>query len=98
MLEDEITLSELFKSMKLMPNNKSPGEDGIPIELYKTYFNIIGQDMLEVFRIGLDNRELSYSQYLAVITLLYKKGAREDIRNWRPISLLKFYQKYWLSD
>ena len=42
MLENEITLTELFKSMKLMPNNKSPGEDGIPIELYKTYFSIIG--------------------------------------------------------
>ena len=87
-LEEEITLPELFKSLKLMPNNKSPGEDGIPIELYKTYFNIMGQDMLDVFRVGLDNRELSYSQYLAVITLLYKKGTREDIRNWRPISLL----------
>ena len=87
-LEDEITLVELFKALKLMPNNKSPGEDGIPIELYKVYFNIIGQDMLEVFQYGLERQELAYSQYLAVITLLYKKGTREDIRNWRPISLL----------
>ena len=44
--------------------------------------------MLEVFECGLNNRELAYSQYLSVVSLLYKKGKREDIRNWRPISLL----------
>ena len=71
-----------------MKNNKSPGEDGITIEFYKTYFNIIGEDLLEVFKCGLNNRELAYSQYLSVVSLLYKKGQREDIRNWRPISLL----------
>ena len=87
-LEKEITLEDIGSAMKLMKNNKSPGEDGITIEFYKTYFSIIGEDMLEVFQCGLNNRELAYSQYLAVISLLYKKGQREDIRNWRPISLL----------
>ena len=87
-LEKEFTLDDIGKAIKLMKNNKSPGEDGITIEFYKTYFNIIGSDLLEVFKCGLNNRELAYSQYLSVVSLLYKKGQREDIRNWRPISLL----------
>ena len=33
------------------------------------------------------SQELPYSQYLALIVLLYKKGIRELITNWRPISL-----------
>ena len=36
----------------------------------------------------LGSNTLAPSQYRAMITLLYKKGEREDIANWRPISLL----------
>ena len=71
-----------------MPGNKSPGQDGITIEFYKLYWDLIGNDLYEVLQHGLIQGELSYSQYLALITLLYKKGPREDIANWRPISLL----------
>ena len=42
---------------------------------------------LEVFLGSHQCNELPYSQYLALIILLYKKGVRENIRNWRPISL-----------
>jgi hypothetical protein len=33
-------------------------------------------------------KELTPSQYKGVLTLLYKSGEREDIRNWRPLTLL----------
>ena len=52
------------------------------------YWPVVGTDLLEVFRKGLDDSRLAYSQYLAVIKLLYKKGPREETKNWRPISLL----------
>ena len=87
-LERLITKDEIANAIKKMPNNKSPGEDGIIIEFYKMFWDLIGDDIHEVFLFGLENEELSYSQYLAVIVLLYKKGARENIKNWRPISLL----------
>ena len=87
-LERDISIEEIGKAIKKMPNNKAPGEDGIIIEFYKLFFNLIGEDLLEVFRFGLEQEELAYSQYLALIILLYKKGPRENIKNWRPISLL----------
>ena len=71
-----------------MKSNKSPGQDGICVEFYKVYWNDVKNDVLEVFVHGLNNKLLAYSQYMAVIIkLLYKKGNRQDIRNWRPLSL-----------
>ena len=88
MMDEDLSNDEILKALKKMPNNKSPGPDGIITEFYKMFWNLIGEDLCEILRIGLEDEELSYSQYLAVITLLYKKGNRADIKNWRPISLL----------
>ena len=36
----------------------------------------------------LDSEKLPHSQSKGILTLLYKKGEREDIKNWRPLTLL----------
>ena len=43
---------------------------------------------LEVIQDIYTSEKMTFTQYQATIYLLYKKGVREDIRNWRPISLL----------
>lgn len=88
MLDKDLSLSEMHSAISKMNNNKSPGPDGIIVEFYKLFFKSIGESLLDVFKYGFENRSLPYSQYLAVIVLLYKKGNREDLKNWRPISLL----------
>ena len=87
-LEKEIKKEEIFKAIKKMPGNKSPGQDGLIIEFYRLFWDLIGDDLLEVYLSGLNKKELSYSQYLSLIVLLYKQGPRENLKNWRPISLL----------
>ena len=87
-LEEDITIAESSKALQKMNNNKSPGQDGICVEFYKLYWNNIKYDFYEVVQQGLENYQLSHSYYLAIIKLLYKKGCRTDIINWRPISLL----------
>ena len=87
-LDKELSLNELYQSMSKMKLNKSPGPDGIPVEFYKKYWSSVGTDLHEVLVTSYSDDELPYTQYLALITLLYKKGARENIKNWRPISLL----------
>ena len=72
-LECPITETELWKCIKQLKKNKSPGEDGIISELIKEI---------------LDSEKLSHSQSKGILTLLYKKGEREDIKNWRPLTLL----------
>ena len=65
-----------------MDNNKSPGLDGLPAEFYKELFDIIADDLLEVFNSFL-SRKMTASQRTGLMTLLYKKGDRTDLKNWR---------------
>ena len=75
--------------MDSFQTNKSPGNDGIPIEFYKRCWNLISQPFLESVSESFEKGEMSNSQKQAVITLIEKKGKdRCLIENWRPISLL----------
>ena len=64
-----------------MKTNKSPGPDGITPKFYKLYWEKINGVFSEVVHDIYDKDELSYTQYQAIITLLYKKGMRENITN-----------------
>ena len=86
--EKDVSSEEIFKMIKQLKPNKSPADDGIISEFYKTYWYLIKRELTDVIKYSLENDTLSITQYNAIITLLYKKGNREDISNWRPISVL----------
>ena len=88
MLDEAITFTELSNALKKMKNNKSPGPDGIITEFYKMYWREIGKDLHDIVVHSFRIKELPKTQYLALIKLLFKKGNRDDLKNWRPISLL----------
>ena len=72
-----------------MENSKSPGVDGIPVEFYKTHFELIKHDLLDLFNsILFQNEKIPTSMTRAVITLIPKNDKKEFLKNWRPISLL----------
>ena len=43
---------------------------------------------MELLKYEFDSFTLTNSQHRGILTLLYKKGEREDIRNWRPLTML----------
>ena len=70
-------------------NSKSPGVDGIAIEFYKTHFELIKDDVLDLFNsILFRNEKIPTSMTRAIITLIPKNDEKEFLKNWRPISLL----------
>lgn len=86
--EGEISLEEL-ECFKQFQNNKSPGNDGLPIEFYKTCWNLINGSFMECIQESFKYGEMSSSQRKAVITLIEKQGNdRTLIENWRPVSLI----------
>ncbi|CAG2188175.1 unnamed protein product [Mytilus edulis] len=84
-----ITQDECLKLLKEFKNNKSPGVDGIGKSFYLKFWNIIGEDMVEVLNNVYLNGELTETMKTGLISLIYKnKGNRKDMKQWRPISLL----------
>jgi hypothetical protein len=73
-LEKDLTINEIKKIIFSMKQYKSPGLDGIINEFYQIYWDTIKEDLYEVL--------------LEMLTLLNKGGDRDNIRNWRPITLL----------
>lgn len=86
--EGLLTEAECWNSLKGMNNNKSPGSDGLTVEFYKCFWSEIKDLVLESLNTGFCNGELSWSQKQSVLTLMYKKGPKTRLGNWRPISLL----------
>ena len=87
--EGQITIDECKSILETFQNNKSPGNDGIPIEFYKKCWNFICEPFINCMNESFVKEELSNSQKQAVITLIEKQGKdRTLIENWRPISLV----------
>ena len=87
--EGKLTVEECFKSLQSFKENKSPGNDGLTIKFYKTFWGVLGNRLVESLNCAFDYGELSNSQKQAIITLIEKKGKdRRHISSWRPISLI----------
>ena len=87
--EGDFTLEECRQAITDMETGKSPGPDGLPSEFYKKFFDIFGKAFLIMINSSFKENTLPESFSLGYITLLCKNPAEaENIKNWRPISLL----------
>ena len=84
---------EIRQAISTLENNKSPGNDGITAEFYKTFTTLLQEDLKELFEDISVTGRMQESMRQAVINCIYKKGKTEDITNWRPISLLNYDYK-----
>ncbi|KAL7866182.1 hypothetical protein SRHO_G00114290 [Serrasalmus rhombeus] len=87
-IERQLSLVELSDALRSMECGKAPGIDGLPVEYYKSFGPVIGEDLLEVLNDSLAKGRLPSSCRRAVLTLLPKKGDLHELKNWRPVSLL----------
>ena len=87
--EGKLSGAECKEIIKTFDDGKTPGNDGLPIEFYKTFWTDIGENLVDCMNHSFEKGEMSPSQRQAIITLIDKKGKdREFLENWRPISLV----------
>ncbi len=83
-----LCVDDLTQAVRSMSNNKSPGADGLPKEFYITFWEDLKEPLLMMFMESLRIGKLPSSLREGVISLMFKKGDKQDLKNWRPLTLL----------
>jgi hypothetical protein len=93
-LPDEISLADLQGMINRLPTFKAPGPDGLTGTFYKTFSGEIVHILHAVYKQALKFPGSWAPRFTeAHICLLYKKGDRTEIENYRPIALLNYDYK-----
>ncbi|GBG67013.1 hypothetical protein CBR_g78791 [Chara braunii] len=80
-LDKPITAEELTMTLKTVAVGKAPGDDGLPMEFYRACWEVLVGNLVVMFNEVLQGGRLGESMTRGIITLLYKKGDRCEIRN-----------------
>ena len=92
--DEPISLVELTNSVKTLNQGKSPGPDGLTVELYLHFWSLLEPLLLSVSEECLADGYLSESMKGTATRLIYKKhGDIKNLKNLRPISLLNIDYK-----
>jgi hypothetical protein len=82
---------EIWETISELPSDKAPGPDGFTGLFYKVAWPIIKQDVVNAFW-WLDGRSFNLIND-AFMILLRKKNEAQEIRDYRPISLMHRFVK-----
>ena len=86
--ERVIDKDEVERVLRKAAAGKSPGSDGFPVEFWRHFWDVVGGDFMEVVDWVVTNGRVPESMSGGVIRLLFKKGDRGDVRNYRPVTLV----------
>ena len=87
--DEQITCIDLEEAIKKMNNKKTPGEDGIPVDFYKMFWNKLKTAFYEMCTEVYRTSKLHATARNGILNLIPKPGKDSRmIKNLRPITLL----------
>ncbi|RVW39225.1 LINE-1 retrotransposable element ORF2 protein [Vitis vinifera] len=84
----QFTEEEIFAALMGMNGDKAPGPDGFTIAFWQSSWELVKEEIMELFREFYDQCSFAKSLNSTFIVLIPKKGGAEDLGDFRPISLL----------
>lgn len=86
-LNRDLEDAETEKAIKGTKKGGSPGLDGTKIDFYEKFIRILKVPITHVLQHYFSTSQIPYDAKLSAISIIFKKGDRKKIRNYRPISL-----------
>ena len=86
--EGVVTIDESSFAVKNMNTNKSPGPDGLTVEFYRKFWNLLSPYLVRVYNACFEAGEMCDSMKMSNTRVIFKKGDWMSLKSWRLISLL----------
>lgn len=87
-IDGPIRIQELRRAAMQQKQNKTPGEDGIGVEFYIQFLDVIEVELVKTLDEMYYFQKTGGNLARGIIKTIFKKGDPTDIRNYRPITLL----------
>lgn len=92
-LEQSFRTEEVVTALHSLKEDKAPGPNGFPSRFYVEFWDTIGTDVMEVMREFHESASWCRSLIASFISLIPKKAGVEEIKDYRPISVVgKMYK------
>jgi hypothetical protein len=88
-----IDTEEVFKAIKSIKTKRSVGPDGIPAYIVKGCADIITPTLSHLFNVSLKTGVFPNKWKTAKVCPIFKNGDRNDVKNYRPVSILSIFSK-----
>lgn len=85
----DLSVDEIEKALQSMKKGKSPGVDGLSVEFYLHFWEIIKLPLFHMYKECISQGDMTTTMKQGVISLIPKPSKDPLlIDNWRPITLL----------
>ena len=92
-LEVRFSEEEVSTAIAGLNGEKAPGPDGFPIAFWSFSWEFVKDEVMEFFKEFYEKKKFVRSLNATFLVLIPKKGNVEDIKDYRPISLLRSLYK-----
>ena len=89
-----LSTQEVFKAAKALAKDVCPGLDGLGVQWYLQYWDLIGEGLTKAYQQVLDSGHMPQEWNDGLIYMIPKSsGQLEELQHWRPITLLNIIYK-----